>query len=180
MATTPTNSSSSSAQVTNQVNNVAREVQAMQTVQVFKDDAGTRRVILDKDGLRTSPVGVDVFTAGNDELTFNSNQNVFKIVASGTSTINASSATAGAIITNTVAHNLGYIPAFQAYYSLSGYNYQLPNSTGWGASGGAVTFVNWLFAATDDTNIYINMIPASSGDLGLYTVKYYLLQETAN
>ena len=185
MGNTPTNSDSSASQVTNQINGVARDLQALQTTQIFKDDTGTRRVLLGKGadgfyGLKVSQEGVDVFSAANDDLVFNSDQNVFKIVSSGTSIIDATSATAGVAISNTVAHNLGYIPAFQAYYSAGGFFYQLPNSTGWGASGGVMTFTNWIFAAVDDTNIYLYFIPSASGDIGLFPVKYYLLQETAN
>lgn len=61
-----------------------RDLNKRERVDIFKDDAGTRRVLLGKGsngfyGLKVSPEGVDVYTATDDQLIFNSDQNVFKI-----------------------------------------------------------------------------------------------------
>lgn len=185
----------------NQLNNTVRELNNRDTVQVYKDEAGTRRVILDKDGLRTSPAGVDVYTADNDELTFNSNNNVFKIVASGNAVIPSFANTTG-YSSVTVPHGQSYIPLVQVYAngaivdgSLSiistGYiplpitfssvalasNYYFENT------GGGSYRPLGLNYAVDDTNIYIQA--GCDPSLSAFTFKdvdvsYYILQETAN
>lgn len=165
----------------NSVNNVVRELNNKEQVQVFKDEAGTRRVILDKDGLRTSPAGVDVFSAANDQLTFNSNNNVFKIVASGTTTIDAD-ATAGVPINAIIAHGLGYAPAFIVYFTDSTFtdSYMLPMTTNLSTSASKVAFGNWIDSSVDVDNLYISFYSPVTANWGTMYFKYYLLQETAN
>lgn len=185
MSTNPVSGDNSAAALANQVNSVIRDVQGLQTVNVFKDETGTRRVLLGKQGdgsygLKVSQPTFDVYTAADDDLIFNSSNNVPKIVVSDTATIDATSSTAGSAITETVPHNLGYVPAFWAYFSAGGFYYQIPNATGWGASGGVMTFTNWLFASVDANNIYLTFIPSSTGNLGTFPIKYYLLQESAS
>lgn len=178
MATTPTNSESSGAQVANQLNSVARDVQAMQTTQVFKDEAGTRRVILDKDGLRTSPAGIDVFTAGNDELTFNSNQNTFKIVLSGTTTITTPAPINTANFT--ITHDLGYVPITVAYMDNSNQFIPLP-VTFWEtvASRGSAT-IEFHIQTVTSTDITFQCTNWGYFTGTVFPIKYYFLQETAN
>lgn len=89
MSAPPVNSDSSQSAVTNKINDIARDVQALQTTQIFKDDSGTRRVLLGKGangfyGLKVSKDGKDVYEAANSDLVFNSGQNMFKIAATGT------------------------------------------------------------------------------------------------
>jgi hypothetical protein len=173
----------------NSVNNVVRELNNKEQVQVFKDEAGTRRVILDKDGLRTSPAGVDVYTATNDQLTFNSNNNVFKIVATYDLTIPSCSLnTGGANYSSgtptgeTVSHNLGYAPAIMAFVSNGGSYVPLPwtHTAGWGSGGFAYISI---LCSVDDTEVSVSAnisgynTVTSEPEL---TVKVYLLQETAN
>lgn len=165
-----------------------RELFDLKVVQVFKDEAGTRRVILDKDGLRTSPPGVDVFTAGNDDLTFNSNQNVFKIVQTGTSTTGTASVTDGGVgVWNndsdqvTIAHNLGYVPAVVAFISDGGLYIDTPYTSYGNPSSSAISIAT-VSTSTDATNLYINVSVLglhSTASLGPLPIKYYLLQETA-
>lgn len=176
----------------NSVNNVVRELNNKEQVQIYKDEAGTRRVILDKDGLRTSPAGVDVYTATNDQLTFNSNNNVFKIVVSGEqSVVGPASIDFNQESTTTIPHNLGFVPSILVYVnavsvvSLQGGNgiMNLPVQYIFPASGGGFPLLT-LQARVDDTNLYIDFAchAGTANDFSSYTwdFKYYIFQETAN
>lgn len=182
MGTTPTNSESSSAQVSNQINNVARDVQALQTTQIFKDDTGTRRVLLGKGadgfyGLKVSKVGEDVYDAGNDDLIFNSSQNVFKIVSSGTASI--AFAADGTTETTTIAHGLGYKPIVFAFINQSGISQTLPHVgvyIGGANAGKTYQIISW---GVDSTNVYFYNQSQLQGTASP-DITYYLLQETAN
>jgi hypothetical protein len=196
MGTTPTNSDSSGAQVTNQINSVARDVQALQTTQIFKDDTGTRRVLLGKGaddfyGLKVSQSGVDVYAAGDADLVFNSNQNVFKIVASGTAIMPAAAITASPFWSQTsqvsVTHSLGYAPVILAFYD-SGTTYE-PFVTGTqlavtGISGSNITISSLrqttVTSTTTSANFQITYIDTGGNSYNSFNIKYYLLQETAN
>jgi hypothetical protein len=174
----------------NEINNFMRDQNNDLTVRVIKDESGTRRVILDKDGLRTSPSGVDVYTATNAQLTFNSSQNVFKIASSGTTTPPTASTTApGAGLwaygnnTKTIAHGLGYLPIIMAYITDGSSYYSLP----WTVFGLSSTTqvqhasINVIVDATNIT-IYTSLLAlnlTTSFGSGL-TIKYYLLQESVN
>lgn len=74
---------------TNVTNNAIRQINSMESVLIYKDDQGTRTVILDKNGLRTTAPGsgIDVVTASDSELTSNSANNVFKILDEGNATL---------------------------------------------------------------------------------------------
>lgn len=139
-------------------------------------------------GIKVSKEGYDVKTATDDQLIFNSSQNVFKVVLTGSTTVVGSSALAyGTPQTTTIPHGLSGTPAFQVYVN--------PSSPISGFQGGAgitnlplLYFVSGVLALVlqaraDSTNLYLDIINASSGtdDLSLYswTFKYYLLQETA-
>jgi len=139
-------------------------------------------------GIKVSKEGYDVKTAADDELIFNSSQNMFKVVISDSTTvIGSSSLTYGTPQTATIPHNLGYVPAFNVYVNPSS---PIPGFQGGDGlsnlplmyfSAGAVLLL--LQARADSTNLYLDVINTNSGtyDLDLYswTFKYYLLQETA-
>lgn len=190
MSVTPVNSSSSQAAVANTVNSLAKELESTKSVQVFKDDTGTRRVILDKDGLRTSEAGVDVFNATNDQLTFNSNNNVFKVVQSGEASGAVASLTENATDTTTIPHNLGFAPAAIVYVNGTGSTYltsgrYYPTPTAISIKIGTVYHPGIIFEyQIDDTNLYLTVTNRSTAtpitDIGTVNWKYYLLQETAN
>lgn len=130
--------------------------------------------------VRIAKDGFDQETASNDQLIFNSDQNVFKIVLTSTVTLNANAA-AGVPITVTIPHNLGYTPASLVYFnSQVGLLTQLPNSTGFGLAAGQIAINNWSYAQTDATNLYITFLSGSTANWGSFTYKYYLLQEAAN
>ncbi len=145
--------------------------------------------------VKVAKPGYDADTAANSNLIFNSAQNVFKIVGSGTvSLLGTYSHGVGAqsnvlIDTKSVAHNLGYYPATLIYSlptSAAGYK---PVSDGSIIVNGFSSTYNYSFTreffVTTTTivfNIFYNAYLSSgttSGTLG-EDYKYYLLQETAN
>jgi len=82
VSVTPVNSSSSQAAVANTINSIAQELEAMKNVQIFKDDATTRRVLLGKGangfyGIKVSKENSDVFSAADDDLLFSSSFNSY-------------------------------------------------------------------------------------------------------
>lgn len=194
----PPSINNSSSTNWNQVNNIAKDMAQKERVQIYKDDTGTRRVLIGKGkngfyGVKTTPTGVDVYNATDAELTFNSNQNVFKIVQSGLTTmsqitISGSSGTNNVVIT----HNLGYVPLVIAVFEDTTYG---PGEfRPWVSEPGAVTvsagfiemisYHNRIMEATDSTVTFTEVyywgsFPANN-KTGPYNIKYYLLQETAN
>lgn len=144
-------------------------------------------------GLKVSQPGFDVLSAADDELIFNSSQNVFKIVGIITGTFPGTGAASppvgggGAQSTaNTqIAHGLGLVPAFIAYGGDAGVNFQQP----WIQMGTFSTngmYVHTQQVTADATNITLTSKMACYGPFGSsvsgagMTVKVYLLQETAN
>lgn len=183
-----TNSNSSNW---NQVNGLAKQVQAREVTQVFKDDIdSTRRVLLGKGadgfyGLKVSPPGVDVYTAADSELVFNSNQNVLKIVATGTISMpNATGAIPGTPSVAYASANTGIIsttPLMVIGLDTGGsFSNSLPIAF-FDDSGLLTQTVNIYTTIVSSDNVYVNVqvkayypTSATSG-----TIKYYVLQETA-
>jgi hypothetical protein len=124
--------------------------------------------------LKIAKDGYDALTATDAQLIFNSAQNVFKIVMTSSVSIPAN---LGGTTTTTVAHNLGYVPAFQCYLFVTGSAtyYQIPY-TSIDAVTGAVNILATAYA--DATNIYFETIVTAVGTQP-WTIKYYLLQESA-
>jgi hypothetical protein len=195
MANTPISSNSSGIEVSTSVNGVIRDLQGMQTTQIFKDDSGTRRVLLGKGsdgfyGLKVSQEGQDVYTADNTDLVFNSDNNLFKIISTGEVSINVPDpfTTASSPLTATIPHGQSFTPSFLAYVSIpagsgvvgSGVLTNLPAMVG--GSGSITAFTQ---AGADDTNLYIYIRNNNGTNLGgapfgtTWTFKYYILQETA-
>lgn len=180
-----------------QVNKNILELKNNETTTIFKDDTGTRRVLLGKGadgfyGVKVSPEGTDVYTAGDDDLVFNSNQNVFKIVATNTYvptwTISITTAanqwnTGGEDVS--IPHGLSYIPAIIGYVVYNDEYYPMPYTSQDAAGGTSVVMQN-IKISVDATNVIIShsaMALNFPGGVafGIPTsIKYYLLQETAN
>lgn len=135
-------------------------------------------------------VSTDVLNATDSQLAFNSENNVFKIVESGTSQTAAcalTSAGAGnwssASSSVTIPHNLGYIPAIFAFYNSGGGSYvPLPfTQLDFNTSTSVAWFV--LSAIADNTNLYLQVNAMGLNRTATFVatdIKYYLLQETAN
>lgn len=144
------------------------------------------------EGFYVTKPGIDVTTAKNDsDFIFNSNQDVFKIVSTGTvnsPAINLASPGAGNFASTTeyttIEHNLGYIPASFGYLNVASTTWVLlPYSQ----SSGAGTGCNWWTVAlqADSTTLYIQFgvtVFATSFVLaeGAFQINYYLLQESVS
>ena len=179
--TVPASGSNSYSQNMNSVSNIEKELQNMRSVQLFKDDTGTARVLLGKDGdfngLKVSQPGQDVTTASLEQLIFTSDNNVFKIVETGTSVVTLpSSFTDWQEYSTTTAHNLGYSPLAIAFMDVSSTILPVPQTTI--DSGGNIQ-AEFGFQV-DDTNIKFYIRADSLSVVAQdYSFKYYLLRETA-
>jgi hypothetical protein len=136
----------------------------------------------DKPILKVAGVGKDAITGSDEDMIFNSAQDIFKIVKTDTVTLHR--AVNNMTGTLSVAHGLGYEPIAIAYALLSGTYLPLPwlSTTPLGIGsmgidkdiGFSVDATNLnLFTDVDDGGIWF-------GTAESFSVKYYLLQETAN
>jgi len=183
-----------------QINEQNRLISNEDRTKIIKDASGTPRILFGEGpdqfyGMKVSQEGFDVTGAADSELVFNSSQNVFKIVMSGTTTIPAyTMASAG--VTNTytgsstvvsIAHNLGYRPAVLAFIDDGTYFTPIPRSiSNAGGTGGGMYTTDILVGVTSTAIEFTS----SSVGYGAYSfagqsivsrpVRYYLLQETAN
>jgi hypothetical protein len=155
--------------------------------QIIVEDSTVPRVLMGKqsffgEGFYVTKANVNVKTNSDvNQFIFNSNQNIFKVVASGTMTLNANGMTVGSTNSATIAHNLGYVPAFQVYFNFTSGTYtQLPNSTGFSTytPGATIAFNNWSYAASDANFFTINFMSSANASWGIFTYKYFLLQES--
>jgi hypothetical protein len=164
---------------------------------VYYNDNGIPTVLLGlrrsttptQQGLYVSKDGVDVTQASDSQLVFNSNQDLFKIVLTGTLTNTPPNPLpSGNSSTVSMAHNLGFTPAFVGYLNGSGSSYLTPGTFY------QIPYITFILVtgtpepltytmSSDGTNIYATI---SNGggvgitDLGTTNFKFFLLQETAN
>lgn len=108
-------------------------------------------------------------------------QNSFVILKSGTFSILAP---ANNNNTTTVPHNLGFLPIPLCFLSTANNTvyYPLPQWTSASRDdvNSVVKFSTWIDCNVDSTNLYIDFINALPGANGPFTIKYFLLQQTAN
>lgn len=186
MSFRPLNSFNSLDQNFGQATDMFRELYARETVEIYKDNTGTRRVLLGKGannfyGLRVSKTGFDVYDTADTNLAFNSNQNVFKIVQILTSSI-----TAPANVNNitTIPHGLTYTPAVIGFLEAgiaSNTRTPLPTWTGLSRddTNHVINFRTWINLEANQTNVYINFFNSTAASIGPLNVTIYLLQESA-
>lgn len=155
--------------------------------------------------LKVAQPGIEVSTATDPQLIFNSNQNIFKIVSSKKATIPTVVLSVSQFHWDalTIPHGLSYIPILQSYGLVNQYyNFIFPSfftttvsayvSLPFNAQTGSLLDVSVeryeITAGVDATNVYFGWVyqTTSSGTGGSgYTfpavpIRYYLLQETAN
>lgn len=155
------------------------------------DGVGIARFGQFEDGstaLKVAPVGVEVDTAADNELVFNSSQNVFKIVKVLTGTLPSVTVNPGAgnygstFSTVSLNHDLGFIPAFQAYYQTGSTFGAIPSSFS-SNTGAATAFWRGIevFSTRSQINFQLSMLSFGINiQAGPFNVKAYVLQETAN
>jgi hypothetical protein len=181
----------------NDMNTNLLELQGRERVQIFKDDQGVRRVLLGKGadgfyGLKVSQTGNDVYSAADDDLIFNSDQNMFKIVKTGTLTVpQVNPMLAGERYTASEAHGLSYVPAFMGFVTpialvttwegaASTSKFSLPYFPPFFGTNG---FSIYARLRTDTTSVYADVFNNNSTNItglsGDWIFKYYLFQETA-
>lgn len=157
-------------------------------------------------GLQVSKPGYNVTDNNDSNLIFNSAQDIFKIIKSGTVSVTLSSSSyIYTLLTQTITinHGLGYIPANIAYvsvdndFSLFGSLIQPYTPGQYLALPASVYYLQTIntspiakisqpmfnvWTQMDDNNLYIifNQYAYNPGVNYTYNCKYYLLQETAN
>lgn len=168
------------------INNNFRQIESENRTKIIKDEDGVKRVLMGRapDGtysLRVSRDGVDVETAEPDELVFNSSNNLFKIVETGTTTITAP-ATTGTSTNSSVTHEVGKNPTVMAFVSFS------PTGTAFpmpyfgleliGASAGRVNNqISFEVVGGDTITFYWRRL--AGGGSGTAYVRYYIIEETS-
>lgn len=192
----PTNSNASNL---NQINDLARTVASSERTQIFKDDAGTRRVLLGKGlndfyGLKVSPVGTDVYDAADADLIFNSNQNVFKILKTGSLSMPSASVTAGDFLVRTqtatfptqtqapavIAFGKGpFSSGLSLWSGIKMYAYSVGAGTGINPAQIDVLDTNITTSSVEFISTYING-DGLSQTAPAYTITYYILQESVD
>ena len=169
--------------------------------ETFYDGGGNPRVLIGtlpdgSYGLWVSAPGVNATTANPSiygQLVFNSNNNLFNIIASGTESVTVNSGNSGQTVTTTLAHGLGYAPTVMAFvttaadigpggFSLTPYTY-FEESSAIGPPSTLLQPIQEYYVSTDATNIYFNVL---SGDctfflqlVGTFVFTYYVVQATA-
>lgn len=132
----------------------------------------------------------------NDNFTTLNNivgAHAFKIALSGTYVTTQSYATTNpgagkfgtdSFLVTTIAHGLGYVPAILAYLNNGGQYNPLPYTFYQTAGAGAQGYWSTFSTYADATNLYITLTSQSYGGtttfLSGFSIKYFLLQETAN
>lgn len=177
-------------------NRAMQELRGREVTEIFKDDAGTRRVLLGKGadgfyGLKVSPAGTDVYTAADDDLAFSSNYNFFKIVQSGTAVVPAFTVASGTTDTEDVTVTFpdqGSRPVVLAFSAVVG------QQKTWGGIETYTVSVDSVGNKVDlrqivfrDMSINSNQVTftargynstGSDFDVPQSTIKYFVLKET--
>lgn len=135
---------------------------------------GTYGIWVSKPGFNVT----DTNAVASNELILNSNQDVLKVAASGDITINVN---ATGNFTGTATHTLGVTPAILCYLTgvptvAAGRWFTVPYVQADATSG--MTILAVFDASVDNTTVHIDVFNNNAFAEGLYTFKYYLLEET--
>jgi hypothetical protein len=188
MAIPPVTGNNSDSANNTTINNLIRQVNNEETTKIIKDATGVRRVLIGSgangfEGIKVSKTGIDVYTAANTDLIFNSEQNIFKITSTNTTTITVTGAATGNVSSPLITHNLGYIPVIIAFVTVPPGLFGVAGSTPtpWtsytaGASSTLAFICDFLDITTTTLQFYAQW--AIVGFAGVWTIKYYILQES--
>lgn len=141
-------------------------------------------------GLKVSQPNIDVRTATNSQLIFNSAQDTFKVVATGSivsAALSLSNPGVGSYNSgqslNQVAHGLSYLPGIIAFIQQGAGTYvSTPFTSVFGGGGTAMRWYS-VYAIVDAQNVTLEIDATVTGQTlsfatGLFTMKYFLLQES--
>lgn len=162
---------------------------------VDKNQVGLAQFAKDKDNhtaLRIAKPSIEVATARNDELIFNSDQNTFKIINTGTITCPAVGPVTAAVgqynreedLIET-PHGLTFAPIVLGFLPkvefLDEINYLMPYSTVNNSGATGAYWINYKIASngTNISAITELMVSGTTVTAPALTVTYYYLQETA-
>lgn len=177
--------------VVNDVNQNIREMMNREVTEIFKDETGTRRVLLGKGplgyGLYVSPEGVDVYEADVDDLIFSSSRKLFHIVGERTLSLSMVLNTSN-FASVSVAHGLSYKPAHESYITVDPVLAALGGGTDNGPNPFVVNYISGTSIVTQGvgqvtvnaTNIIFTVYMAGTGSATLnFSAKVYLLQKSS-
>ncbi len=182
----PTRSSDGTTAITNKQDGSSGAYVSTKDATVKVNDGTVNRVSLGlladgSYGLKVSQEGIDVLTAGDDELVFNSGQNVLKIVDKNTVTLTRTAGDFTELVAYT--HSLGYVPAVFAFIELGPTAHTpIPYILVDGTTG----IINNIVKVSDVDNtqvLFSATAPSAGTSFGTtttYVITFYLLQETAN
>lgn len=177
-----------------QVNDNNRLVSNEDRVKIIKDASGTPRLFFGEGpnqfyGMKVSQPGIDVTGADDEDLVFNSDQNVFKIIDSGS--IDLTQITIPGSVGNyedvnttvaTYTHGFGFKPSCLAFMEqTSGVRVQLPYTLQQAFSGSYVTWQTYNATVSNTTfRITLRAVTFGGPVISLAgNIRFYLLQETA-
>lgn len=137
--------------------------------------------------LKVAKSGIEVSSATNDQLIFNSSQDVFKIVGKYTASFSFTTSAGETTASATITHNLGYVPTRMSFLTgsllyTSPTNAPLPYVIPGSATATGLNMVCVVADVQADTSTigYSVSIFAGSGQAISGTITAYILQETAN
>jgi hypothetical protein len=166
-----------------------RGIQQLGSTQVYSDGGNNQIIVEDTVprvlmgnqasfglGLYVSKSGIDVKTNTDAaQFIFNSNQNVLKVVKTGTVVIPDPGA--GNTSSVVVTHGLGFVPLVVGY-AQGGLNVPLPVFNGWDATGVCLGITYFGVVNTNTLSI-TNFKPSTGAGSNIgQTVKYILYQES--
>lgn len=158
--------------------------------QIIIHDGVANKGLFGRDGagnfvVKIAQDGFDVLTATDAQLIFNSANNIFKIVDTGTVSISHNHTGVNTAITTNIPHGQSGKPVVFAYANnlvapgISGTpSYQMP-FTYPALSGGNMVIGTMLYHYSTATNIVVTSWSANITTITA-DIKYYVLQETAN
>jgi hypothetical protein len=152
------------------------------SLKFFDTSSGLGTAEFKSGSFKVAKSGFEVSTTGNANLIFNSSQNVFKIVATGTTSLTKAINSSGA--TATIAHGLSFTPGVMSYVDDSGLLYPMPHLVVVDDGTATLKIGRKIAVTVDATNLYFTITTAGTGTYYStavsYNFRYYLLQETAN
>jgi hypothetical protein len=165
-------------------NNPVMTISGIDQNQIFTDPVSqVNQIVLGKlsdgrYGMKVAPTGVNVLTASDSELIFNSSQNVFKIVKTGTAVI-PGSLVPGSSSFVTVRHDLNYVPLVWGFAQYNASIQPLPTialDTSTGLIQAMADIENVTSTSFELWSYNVSVVP----NISATTVRYYILQETAS